>query len=656
MSAIFGVYNLDGKPVSSKLLEEMSAILSHRGADDTGIWSDGFVGFGHRMLWTTPESLDEKLPKSFHNGDFAITADARIDNRDELLNQLGLPPHPAEKTLSDSEIILFSYEKWGEECTEKLLGDFAFAIWDKRNRRVFCARDHFGVKSLYYYHSENLFVFATEIKALLLVPEVPRVLNELKVGDYLTLFFDDVPNTFYKNIYRLPSNHQMTVDRDGKRLKTYWSLDPERELILPSDEQYAENFRELFTEAVHCRLRSAYPVGSMLSGGLDSSSIACTARELMMKSSAQAEKGESKLHTFSAVFEDVAESDESFYIDAVLKKGNFEPHFLVADHYSPMTDMEKINWHQDEALSGSNIYINYHLYQIAQSRGVRVLLDGYDGDTTVSHGVRYLLELAQSKRWFSFTREARGYAKNFDESASALIWSYYWRYDLEPKLSGRRALNPLQRVGQKIYGYATGKSKYASPQFSDLAAELNPDFIEKINLAEHQRVLTNSRFRHPKNEREDHYVKLLSNIIQWTLEVQGKTAAPFAVEVRYPFWDKRLVEFCLSLPARQKMRHGLTRMIMRRAMDGILPKEVQWRPDKGNLSHGFKNGLEKFENRRLCDLIKTNRRLLEKYINIDLITEKVEGFSNGTASIIDLKKITTFVSLALWLRSADFDE
>lgn len=655
MSAIFGIYNIDGKPVSSRLLDEMSAILSHRGMDAARVWSDEYVGLGHRMLWTTPESLQEVLPKCASNGDLTITADARIDNRDELLKEFSGFSSSSKKEISDSEIILLAYEKWGEQCTEKLLGDFAFAIWDKRRDSVFCARDHFGVKPFYYYHSENLFVFASEIKALLLVPGVPNALNELKVGDYLTLFFDDVPSTFYKDILRLPASQQMTVNGGEKKLKTYWSPDPTRELNLATDEEYAEKFRELFTEAVRCRMRSAYSVGSMLSGGLDSSSIACTARKLMVESGGE-NTADDELHTFSAIFEDVPKSDESSYIDSVLNKGNFAPHFLIADQFSPLSDLEKINWHQDEALSGSNLYISYFIYQMAQSNGVRVILDGFDGDTTVSHGVRYLLELARAKKWRPFVREARGYSKNFGESFPALTWAFYWAYGLKPKLSGRRALKPLQRVGEKIYAYASTKSKFATPSHQEMAIYLNSNFVEQVNLIQHQDNLIKSQFRSPKTEREDHYIKLLSSTISWTLEVQSKTAAPFDVEVRYPFWDKRLVEFCLSIPPQQKMYNGLTRMIMRRAMNGILPEKIQWRPDKGDLSYGFKNGLEKFERQYLCHIINANFHLLEKYINTDLIAKKLEDFSKGTVDVLDLKQITTFVSLALWLKAANFKE
>src|SRR3989454_9825112 len=278
----------------------MLARLAHRGPDGAGVWSGGAVGLGHRLLHTTPESLREHLPLASGDGTLVLTADARIDNRGELLAALG---RGVEAT--DAELILAAYERWGERCPEHLLGDFAFVIWDARRATLFCARDHFGVKPFYYYHAPGrLFCFASEIKGLLALAEVPRRLNETRVADYLVPLLEDKVITFYQDILRLPPAHRMTVTRQGVRIEQYWALDPEREIRMKSDADYAAAFREIFTEAVRCRLRSAFPVGSMLSGGLDSSSIVCVARQLL------AQDGGETLHTFSPVFDDVREGGE----------------------------------------------------------------------------------------------------------------------------------------------------------------------------------------------------------------------------------------------------------------------------------------------------------------------------------------------------------
>jgi asparagine synthase (glutamine-hydrolysing) len=204
MSGIAGIYFLDGRSVDNVDLERMVARLAHRGPDGKGVWSEGCVGMGLGMLWTTPESLHEKLPLMNQRGDLVITADARIDNRAELIAKLNLTDSPPGD-ITDSELILASYERWGERCTDKLLGDFSFAIWDGREHALFCARDHFGVKPFYYYYlSERIFAFASEIKALLCLKEVPRQLNEVRVADYLVSMFDDKAITFYQDILRLP--------------------------------------------------------------------------------------------------------------------------------------------------------------------------------------------------------------------------------------------------------------------------------------------------------------------------------------------------------------------------------------------------------------------------------------------------------------------
>ncbi|MCM3901866.1 MAG: asparagine synthetase B, partial [Pyrinomonadaceae bacterium] len=265
MSAIFGMHYLDDRPVPRSYLARMSEVLAHRGPDGSRLWCDGTVGLGQRMLWTTPESLNESLPFQDSSGDFVITTDARLDNRDELISNLDSSGLKV-KGITDSELILAAYRQWGECCTEKLLGDFAFAIWDKRERILFCARDHFGVRPFYYYSSPTkAFVFASEMKAVFALPEVPYELNEVRLGDHLADVFVEDESTFYRGILRLPPAHSMTVSRGRVSTRRYFALDAELEVRLGSDDEYAEAFRELFTKAVGCRLRATGPVGVMLS-------------------------------------------------------------------------------------------------------------------------------------------------------------------------------------------------------------------------------------------------------------------------------------------------------------------------------------------------------------------------------------------------------
>jgi asparagine synthase (glutamine-hydrolysing) len=640
MSGIVGIYYLDRGPIDRENLTKMVDILAHRGSDNADIWVDGCVGFGHRMLWITPESLFEKLPLCNQTGDLVITADARIDNRDELIAALQISNRPSDK-ITDSELILAAYEKWGEDCPKHLLGDFAFAIWDERKQILFCARDHFGVKPFYYYFSNNTFVFGSEIKAIFCLSEVPRQINEVKVAEYLSLETDDKSITFYKHIFRLPPAHKMTVNCEGIELQRYWSLDSTRKLQLSSDEEYADAFCKLFTEAVRCRLRSAFPVGSMLSGGLDSSSISCVARKLI------AEK-ENRLHTFSAVFDKVTECDERIFQDAVLAQGGFEPHRFHADGVSPLIDLEQVLWHQDEACSAGNLYLNWNLYQPAKKNGVRVILDGFDGDSTVSHGLGYLTELANTEQWFHLATYVKDYCTRVGEPWQGALWSWIRNYKINPVISNSPVLSKVWRGWQKLFrrNLPTQSALNNQPAWRKL---INSEFFEQTNLIERLKNQPSP----PITERETHYRRLMEAGMPRTLETLDKAAGAYGIELRFPFWDKRLIEFCLSLPPEQKISKGWTRMVMRRAMKDILPQQVQWRVGKTNMHPGFKRGLLEFDQARLEQIILHNPEAIEKYVNITALQQAYQRYLSQEATAEEVNSIWRAVSLALWLEHTD---
>ncbi|MGH9900717.1 MAG: lasso peptide isopeptide bond-forming cyclase [Pyrinomonadaceae bacterium] len=631
MSAIAGVYCLDGRPASPDLLEEMLTSLAHRGPDGSGLWCGGPTGLGQRMLRTTPESFSEKLP--FYDGArrLAITADARIDNRRELISALAVPELTGAE-IPDSLLILAAYEKWGEQCPERLLGDFAFAVWDEKRRVLFCARDHVGAKP-FYFHAGRSFVFATEIKALFRHPEVPRRINEARVADHLAGLFGDQNITFYQDIYRLPAAHGVTVGPQGTRIQRYWSLAPSRELRLGSDSEYAEAFKELFTEAVRCRQRAAFPVGSTLSGGLDSSSIGCTAREVF------AADGNRPVHTFSAIFpglpkEVLPRLDERRYVDAVLSKGGFEPHFVRADLLSPLTDVDKVLWHEDEAVNAPNLYLHWGIYDAARRRGVRVLLDGFDGDTTVSHGFERLTELAATGRWRTLASEARALSKNVDAffTPRRIIWYF-----------GFRPLVP----GFAVQTWRALRVRPKSDRPTD--SVVHPEFARRIGLADRIRDFDDGNAA--LTSRESHRRALNSPLISYTLEIADKAAAAFALEARYPFFDRRLMEFCLALPSEQKLSRGWTRAVMRRALDGILPREVQWRMTKADLSPNFNLRLLDYDRGILEAVILQEPQIIERFVDVASLRAAYKRYAAHPArSSQDAITVYNAVMLALWLR------
>jgi asparagine synthase (glutamine-hydrolysing) len=617
------------------------------------------------MLHTTAESLHEVSPLINASADLAITADARIDNREVLISLLDFK-HESPADIADNELILAAYEKWGENCPVYLLGDFAFVVWDRRRRILFCSRDHFGVKPLYYYYLPgHFFAFASEIKGLLCSHEVPRRLNEVQVADYLSGLFEDKANTFYENILRLPPAHSLTVGADRCLIRRHWELDPSAELRLASDEEYAASFQEKFTDAIRCRLRSAFPIGSHLSGGLDSSSVTCVARNLLR------EAGGSELHTFSNIFDDVAECDERPYINTVLDQGGYVPHYIHADRSSPLVDLERVFWHQDEPSIGPNHFLPWGLNQSARQAGVRILLDGFDGDTTVSHGVARFTELARAGEWKIFAQEASAVAHHFKVSPYDILQAYGLA-NIEELAKKQRWISfatAIQQINRNFHASRRKiiwhhgvrpllpQSRLNSKKGSRSVIDpiVNPDFGRLVGLRERIELRNEVTSKPPRTNREDQWRKLTSGLFATVLELSDRSAAAFLLEARHPFMDKRLIEFCLALPVEQKLHQGWGRIVMRRAMSGILPAEICWRGGKADMTPNFLHGLLILDRAALEEGVLKHPQAIEKYINIDHLTELYQRLiSSKKVRIADAITVCKAVTFGYWLRSAGF--
>lgn len=647
MSAIFGTYNFENTPVITSQIEAMSNILSHRGSNENRIWIDKSIGLGNRMCWTTPESFHEKLPKTSENGNFTITADARIDNREDLFKQLEIHQYKDE-VITDSEIILLAYQKWGERCPEKLLGDFAFAIWDKSRNSLFCVRDHFGVKPFYFYKSEKLFAFATEIKAFFCLPEITRILNEEMVANYLISNFEDKSATFYQNILRLPPGCSLKIANGNLTKRTYFELDLNRELPSLSNEEYAEGLREIFTEAVRCRMRSNGPIGSKLSGGLDSSSIACVARDLLQSENNQ------KLPTFSMVYDRLKECDERKYIDLILAQGGFDSHLILADNHSPLKNLEAISWHTDSPVIGPGFSSAWEFNKSIVNSGVKIIFDGHDGDNAVSYGYNYLDELAQDGKWFELARQAKGLSEVFLMSRRKIVTDYFDHYRWRPFLKKHPKAKILQRIGRRL---SHPKSSLPTvTNFSIMSNLVNKDFAERVNLTEKYSSAKKSLINRSRTAREFHYYSITSGGQSFALEQCDAFAAAFGIEVRYPFWDKRLIEYCLALPGEQKCNEGWNRIVMRRAMKNILPDEVCWRKNKTDFTPSIIDGIIYDKQETLRKIIDSkidnnnyfdNKTLSETYRKLNSeITNKNDMNSNKT-----VREFWEIASLFSWLQS-----
>jgi asparagine synthase (glutamine-hydrolysing) len=371
MSGIYGMVRLDQAAVTRETLEPIASAMAGWGPDGHGQWRGENAGLGFLSLHTTPESFHERMPASLRSvPHLLISADARIDNRGELFHALQIPT-PGRGRTPDSSLILLAYERWGADCVKRLLGDYAFAIWDARERLLFCARDPLGCRPFYYHAGVRRFLFASDIKGVLAGLESPR-LNEPLLAAHLQMrpYYARKTQTFYEAVVKLPAGHTLLVTGSGLRLNRYWF--PENVPVRPRGAE--GELRELFRQAVECRLRSAFPVAAHLSGGIDSSAVSLQAARLLRSRGRQ-------LAAFSWSPPPAGASNEYARIDAVCRQESLQCEYLPVTAASLLRVMERdFTTEPVEILPRED-----NVQRRAEELGIRVILSGWGGDEGITH-------------------------------------------------------------------------------------------------------------------------------------------------------------------------------------------------------------------------------------------------------------------------------
>ncbi|MCP9929789.1 hypothetical protein KBY82_03220 [Cyanobium sp. AMD-g] len=572
MSGVFGLFNQDGKPVERSEMGAMASLLERRGPDRTAFWSEGPVGLGLTLLTTTPELAFEPQPVRHGASGCVIVADVRLDNRAELLAALDLADRG--QILGDAGLILEAYLAWGEACLDHFLGDFAFMLWDPRHQKLFGARDHFGLRPFYYHHTPGrFFAFASEPKAILVLPQTPYRINEARIADFLVNQLEGIDKTctFFEEVFRLPPAHCVSVTPERMAIRRYWTLEPGEELRLPSDGAYAEAFLEVFTKAVGCRLRSHGPVGSMLSGGMDSGSVVAVAKEIL------AEQGRGPLQTFSAVGPDPETCVETRAIHAALTMSGLDPTLICYEHLEElMPELGELSWNLDEPFDNHMTLVRA-MYLAAHRKGLKVLLDGVGGDVVLSEG-SYIARLIRRGRWRTAYREAVGQERFWGQAYPA--WHELYK-------GAKAAYSPpsIRSVHRKLFN-SSRQSKHLFQNIRE--SSISQNFAKRAHLEERLISLeklesADIRLSYSKERAQsiDHPYLTVGR------ERYDRTASPLGVEPRDPFLDRRLVIFCLSLPGNQKVYRGWPKILLRRSMLGTLPNQVCWRKGKQHLGWSF---------------------------------------------------------------------
>lgn len=613
MSGIFGVFYLDGKPACKDSLRPISDSLKHRGSDGHGYWSRGSTSLGHRMFHTTPEALHENLPYTDTERNLTITCDVRLDNRDELINQLRINMNSRD-VITDSLLLLSAYRKWGIDSPGHLLGDFAFAIWDQPHQRLFCARDHLGIKPFAYYSSQEQFIFASEAHAILKAPRVPHIMNEGRIADFLVdLEGIDKSSTFYEQIYRLPPAHMMVISSQAISINCYWHLDQSSEIILKSDEEYVDAFNEIYTDAIKKRLRGNGDVASMLSGGIDSSSIVGIARELH-----HAKTGD-PFPVISAVNEATENCTETHFINAVINQGKLKATTISINNLGEYNqEITNVISSLIEPFDFDTLLTS--IYLLARNSGNRVILDGIDGDLITSLPLSYPAYLMRMGHWSIAIREIKGLQDNFyrGEFSSAKIFLTNLRALLIPLFARQLKKEYLK---SKLFNLdRTIQGSIISRNFADRIKL--PDRIDQYRQHHRMGLYPSLRELHISSIRHPH--------ISAAIERYDRIAAQCGIEPRHPLLDKRLVQFMVSIPWDQKVRNGWNKYLLRNASSNILSEEVCWRRGKEHLGRIWTKNWLALNREEICEIIVSNQKHLERYIDNTKLNKAIRSFSvNG---------------------------
>lgn len=561
MSGIAGCWHFDSGPANAAHLDRMLDAIRHRGPQCVGTWSCDSLSLGHRLI--APSSDRTPLPLLDPPSGQVITADARLDNASELAAELGLdyPYLPADTVARDAVLILAAYQKWGANCPEKLYGDFAFAIWNPVDRQLFLARDPFGIRPLVYFHSPALFAFGSEAKALLAHSDIPKVLNRARVADYLVPWLEalDFESTFFENIYRLPPGSTLTISADNcqPRVVRWFHLDPTvPKLRLPSDREYEAAFLAQFTAAVDRCLNRPGSVGSMLSGGIDSSSICAVAQRLL----SQRDKG--ILPVFSAISVETPCGIETDMIEAVIQHTGIAPHRITPGDLRAL-DIDTANAiRQSDDPFDFRISIIPALFADAARNGCSTLMTGVDGDISVGVSQRYLIHLLRSGNLIQVIRETLGLSQNLASG---------WRYAAHLLAFSIKSVLAPRRTRRLHRQRKLKEILERSP--------INPDFAKETDILGRLGRIFDSELPEPEPQTLRHRLALLVQLplITAALERYDRSAHRFSVEPAHPFLDRRLVEFALSLPANQRVRFGWGKWILRQAIKNQVPEAVRWR-------------------------------------------------------------------------------
>ena len=524
------------------------------GPDAGAQWSKGDIALGRRLMRVLPEDVHDRQPLIGAGGRLILVADVRLDNRSELAESLGLRQ---ASTLSDAAILLAAYEKWEDTCLERLVGDYAFAVWDAEKRRLLLARDPLGWRPLHYHRGSGFFAFASMPKGLHALPEVPYAPDEDRAAEFLVLLPDISTRSFFLGIERILPAHAATMTSSSFTARRYWN--PTRRLLaLRGPDEYAERARELLDEAVRCRLRGAQHVAATLSSGLDSSAVVSTAARLLAPTGG-------RITAFTGVPREGYDGPAP--PGRIINEGplaaataamypNIEHVLIHAPNRSPLEDLDRIFLHSERPLLGiCNLAWQDKITAAAQARNLRVLLGGAMGNLSLSYDAMPLLaELFRKGLWIRWWRTAQALV-----SKRGWSWPHAFAETLGPwfPASAWIWLNKTRRNDDcNIFAYSA----------------INPTRFKELDLPRRARDAGKDLADRPRKDGFEERLWCLARSDAGD-SIKG-VLANWRLDIREPLGDIRLLEFCLAVPMDQYLRDGAPRALARRTLADRVPRAV----------------------------------------------------------------------------------
>lgn len=615
MCGICGVYRRNGWQVAQELVETMTESMRHRGPDGSGVYVSGNIGLGHRRLSII--DLDGGAqPITNESQTLYLVFNGEIYNYIELRKELIGNGH-IFKTKSDTEVIVHGYEEWGEDCVNRFNGIFAFAIWDSIAKKIFMARDHLGVKPLYYASVEDKFLFASEIKAILTDPECHREVDIPALGQLFTYRYVPSPKTLFKGIHKLPPGHFLRINETGTEIKRFWSVIP-RVHIGRSEEALVEQYQWLLEDAIRIQLRSDVPVGLFLSSGIDSAAILAIMRKHIS----------GPIHTFTIGFQDGEISNETD--DArrfALQYGTKHDEMIVrASDYEKYYERYLLDL---EEPVGNETAAAFYFVSLLASKRVKVALSGQGADEPWAGYHRHIgVKLSDM------------YSRMPDVLTEHVLKKLVFAFPRNERLKrGVTALHEADLLTRfkKIYSFYSEEMK--EQLFQDKVKEI----LRKVDEDPLWRLQADVANLDPLSQML--YIDTRANLPDDLLMVGDKTSMANSIEARVPYLDYRLVEFAETLPSNLKLKGFQRKYLHKKALEKWLPRSIVYRKKKG-----FANPVDKWLRGRLVNFIDDHllgeSSSTREYFDRNYVRELIARHRSGQEDY--MRHLNLLVSFELW--------